>query len=205
MLTRPKLRRAPDDVALVKILTDGIRGTEMPAGLDTMSEEEIRQTAAYVRSLGKIDPRPVPGNPEAGAALYRGKGNCAACHSLRGEGGVAGPDLTDIGERRSVDYIRESLVNPEAELPENYLLVSVTNNDGRSLTGVRLNEDSFSIQIRDSEGLSYSFWKTELRSIEKQRGKSGMPSYKSSLAPLELTDLVAYLVSLRPSATGDTK
>jgi putative heme-binding domain-containing protein len=204
MLTRPKLRRAPEDVTLVKILTEGIRGTEMPSALDTMSEQEIRQTAAYVRSLGKIDPKPVPGDPEAGAALYR-KGNCATCHSLHGEGGVAGPDLTDIGERRSVDYMRESLVTPEAELPENYLLVSVTNNDGLSVRGVRLNEDSFSIQMRDSEGRSYSFWKTELKSIEKQRGKSGMPSYKSRLAPLELTDLVAYLASLKPSATGDTK
>ena len=118
---------------------------------------------------------------------------------------MAGPDLTDIGERRSVDFMRESLVTPEAELPENYLLVSVTNNDGLSVRGVRLNEDSFSIQMRDSEGRSYSFWKTELKSIEKQRGKSGMPSYKARLAPLELTDLVAYLASLKPSATGDTK
>ncbi len=179
MLTRAKLRRAPIDVSLVKILTDGIRGTEMPSGLDTMSEQEIRQTAAYVRSLGKIDPKPVPGNPEAGAALYRGKGNCAACHSLHGEGGVAGPDLTDIGERRSVDYIRESLVNPEAELPENYLLVSVTNKDGRTLKGVRLNEDSFSIQIRDSEkGARHSVLESRTDEYpEKQRNKSGMPSY----------------------------
>jgi putative heme-binding domain-containing protein len=147
----------------------------------------------------------VPGDPAQGAALYRGKGNCAVCHSLQGEGGVAGPDLTDIGERRSADYLRESLVNPEADLPENYLLVAVTAKDGRSVTGIRVNEDSFSIQIRDAEGRSHSFWKTELTTIEKQRGKSGMPSFKSRFAAGELTDLVAYLASLKPNATGDTK
>ena len=205
MLTRPRLRRAPDDATLVKILTDGIRGTEMPSGLNTMSEEEIRQTAAYVRSLGKIVMKPVPGDPAHGASLYQSKGNCATCHSLHGEGGVAGPDLTDIGERRSADYLRESLVNPEADLPENYLLVTVAAKDGRSVTGVRVNEDSFSIQIRDAEGRSYSFWKSELTSIDKQRGKSGMPSFKSRFTASELTDLVAYLVSLKPSTNGDTK
>ena len=205
MLTRAKLRRAPDDVTLVKIVTDGIRGTEMPSAIDAMSEHEIRQTAAYVRSLGKIERRPVPGDPKRGAALYSGKGNCVSCHSLHGEGGVAGPDLTDIGERRSADYLRNALVNPEAELPEGYLLVTVTAKDGRSLTGVRINEDSFSIQVRDGAGRSHSFWKTELTRVEKQRGKSGMPSFKTSLADPEVTDLVAYLASLKPETTGDAK
>src|SRR5712675_308645 len=51
MLTRAKLSRAPDDTALVKVIEDGIRGTEMPSA-GSMSEREVRQTAAYVRSLG---------------------------------------------------------------------------------------------------------------------------------------------------------
>jgi putative heme-binding domain-containing protein len=204
MLTRPRLRRAPDDAALVKILTDGMRGTEMPSAGETMSEQEIRQTAAYVRSLGKIDATPVPGDPTLGGALYR-KANCNACHSFHGEGGVAGPDLTDIGERRSANYLRESIVNPEADLPEGYLLIAVATKDGRAITGIRLNEDSFSLQIRDAQGRSHSFWKSDLTSIEKQRGKSGMPSFQSSFTASELTDLVAYLASLKPNATGDAK
>ena len=97
MLTRAKLSRAPDDAALLKILEDGIRGTEMP-GAGAMSERERRQTAAYVRSLGKVALKPVPGDPARGAEIYRGKGNCAGCHSIRGEGGVSGPDLA--GDRR---------------------------------------------------------------------------------------------------------
>src|SRR3954465_5638484 len=52
-LARPKLPRAPGDTALVSIIDDGIRGTEMP-GAGAMSEREMRQTAAYVRSLGKL-------------------------------------------------------------------------------------------------------------------------------------------------------
>jgi cytochrome c oxidase cbb3-type subunit 3 len=199
MLTRAKLRRAPDDVTLVKILDEGIRGTEMPGSKNVMSELEVRQTAAYVRSLGKIEMEPVPGDPARGAELYKVKGSCTGCHSLHGEGGVAGPDLTDIGDRRSARYLRESLVNPETDLPDGYLLVTLTAKDGRTLTGVRVNEDSFSIQVRDDAGNSHSFWKTELAGIEKHRGKSAMPSFKTRFTDGELIDLVAYLASLKDS------
>ncbi len=196
MLTRAKLMRAPDDTALMKILEDGIRGTEMP-GADSMSPREMRQTAAFVRSLGKVALKPVAGDAAHGAEIYRGKGNCGGCHSIRGEGGVAGPDLSAVGEARSAAYLRESLVNPGAAAPEGYLLVTVVPNAGERVTGVRVNEDSFSIQIRDSAGRSYSFWKKDVSHVEKQRGKSLMPSYQGQLSDAELTDLVAYLASLK--------
>ena len=196
MLTRARLSRAPDDAALLKILEDGIRGTEMP-GAGAMSDREMRQTAAYVRSLGKVALKPVPGDAVRGAEIFRGKGSCAGCHSIHGEGGVAGPDLSVIGESRSAAYLRESVVNPGAAVPEDYLLVTVVPNSGQPVTGVRVNEDSFSIQIRDSAGRSYSFWKKDLARVDKQPGKSPMPSYRGQLQDAELTDLVAYLASLK--------
>jgi cytochrome c oxidase cbb3-type subunit III len=196
MLTQAKLSRAPDDATLLKVLEEGIRGTEMP-GADSMSEREMKQTAAYVRSLGKVQQQPVPGNATRGAEIYRGKGNCTTCHSIKGEGGISGPDLAGIGGRRSAGYLRESLVDPGAAVPEGYLLLTVVAKDGRKVTGVRVNEDSFSLQIRDDSGRSYSFWKHEIAQVEKQRGKSPMPSYQGQLSDDELTDLVAHLASLK--------
>jgi cytochrome c oxidase cbb3-type subunit 3 len=195
-LARPKLPRAPDDAELVRVINQGIRGTEMP-GAGAMSDREKRQAAAYVRSLGKLPMQPVPGDPAHGAEIYRGKGNCATCHSINGEGGVAGPDLSTIGASRSASHLRESLVDPQAEVPEGYLLVTVVPKNGQNVTGLRVNEDSFSIQVRDSAGRTYSFWKSDVASIDKQRGKSPMPSYKGQLSDIELTDLVAYLASLK--------
>jgi putative heme-binding domain-containing protein len=195
-LARPKLPRAPDDAALLKVIDNGIRGTEMP-GAHAMSDREMRQAAAYVRSLGKVPAKPVPGDPGHGAEIYLGKGNCAGCHSIYGEGGVAGPDLSTIGAARSAQHLRESLIDPQAAVPEDYLLVTVVPKNGPGVTGVRVNEDSFSIQIRDGAGRSYSFWKSDVTSIDKQRGKSPMPSYKGQLSDAELTDLVAYLASLK--------
>jgi cytochrome c oxidase cbb3-type subunit 3 len=197
MLTRAKLLRAPDDAALLSVLEDGIRGTEMPGTGGTLSDREKRQTAAYVRSLGKVAMKPVPGDAAHGAEIFRGKGNCTGCHSVHGEGGVAGPDLSAIGDSRSAAYLRESLVNPNAAVPEDYLLVTVVPNSGQRVTGERVNEDSFSIQVRDSAGRFYSFWKKDLAQVDKQKGKSPMPSYQGQLPDAELTDLVAYLASLK--------
>ena len=93
--------------------------------------------------------------------------------------------------------MRESLLDPQASVPEGFLMVSVTLKDGTSVSGIRVNEDSFSIQVRESSGRSHSFWKSDVANIEKQRGKSPMPSYKGQLSDSELSDVVAYLASLK--------
>jgi putative heme-binding domain-containing protein len=195
-LIRARLVHAPDDAALVAVIDEGIRGTEMP-GAGAMSHHEILETAAFVRSLGKVPQQPVPGDPARGAEIYRTKGNCGACHSISGEGGVAGPDLTQIGEMRSPAYLRESIVDPQAAVPEGYVRLTVVPKAGSSVTGVRVNEDSFSIQVRDDSGRSYSFWKSDIDRVDKPKDKSPMPSFRGQLSDPEITDLVAYLASLK--------
>ena len=195
VLAKARLSRAADDAALMKILEDGIRGTEMPSAW--MSERERLQTAAYVRSLGKVGAEQVPGNAANGATVYRGKGGCEMCHSVNGDGGSAGPGLEGIGGRRSAAYLKEALVTPESALPDGYMLVTVTPKTGARVTGARANEDSFSIQVRDDGGRVHSFWKSDVAELKKQLGKSPMPSFQSSLSADELTDLVAFLASLK--------
>ncbi|MGH9659994.1 MAG: c-type cytochrome [Bryobacteraceae bacterium] len=195
-LARPTLPRAPDDPALFRTIRNGIEGTEMP-GAWVMIDREVWQVAAFVRTLGRARPETVAGDPARGAALYRGKGNYAQCHALHRTGGRMGPDLTEIGARRSAAYLRESLVKPEAAAPEGFMQVRLTTAKGQSLTGVRLGEDTFSVQVRDLTDNLHSFWRRDLKDYRREQGKSPMPSYSQSLTASELDDLVAYLVSLR--------
>jgi hypothetical protein len=96
-----------------------------------------------------------------------------------------------------VPYLREALLDPEAAVPDGFLQVRLVTQDGRRITGVRVNEDTFSIQIRDLSDNFHSFFKSELAELDKQQGKSPMPSYKGVFSSGELDDLVAYLDSLR--------
>jgi putative heme-binding domain-containing protein len=193
-LTRKVLRHAPDDAALQRVIRRGIPDTEMPSSW--MNEEEVRQVAAYVRTLSQqIGVSRVPGDPRLGAQIYNGKGACSNCHTLQGSGGAFGPDLTSIGERRSPAHLRESIVNPGAEVTAGHFEIHVITKSGQTIRGIRVNEDTFSIQLRDASNQVHSLWKDDLRSIDKKMQSSLMPGYGKSLSPTELDDVIAYLVN----------
>jgi putative heme-binding domain-containing protein len=199
ILATPKLQRATDDVTLYEIVENGIRGTEM-MGFGEMSELEMRQVAAYVKTLGKLPREKLPGDPKKGGAIYA-KSGCATCHGLKQGsgvvGGMMGPELSNIGLRRNGEFLRASLIDPEASVPIGFMMVKVVRRDGSSVSGVRVGEDSFTIVVRDASDRTHAFQKSDLTDIQKQPGKSPMPSYKGQLSPADLDDLVAYLASLR--------
>jgi putative heme-binding domain-containing protein len=196
ILAQPRLRRAPDEESLFRVIRDGIRGTEMPAA-STLSSREVWQIGGYVRSLGQVPVEKVAGDAQRGREVYRTKGNCARCHVVNGQGENVGPELSDVGARRSAAYLRASLLEPEAAVPDRFLQVRLVTKDGRRITGVRRAEDTFTIQLTDLTGRTYSFFKSDLTDLEKDFGKSPMPGYQRTLTASELNDLVAYLVSLR--------
>jgi cytochrome c oxidase cbb3-type subunit 3 len=206
-LTVHKLSRASDDGALAKIISLGIPGTQMPG--TRMTVDENRQLVAYTRGLGRSQPAQIQGDRANGERLFWSKGNCGRCHTVGPRGGRLGPDLTGIGARRGAEHLRESLLDPEAEIPEtfavyrrvifmpdNFLRVRVVTRDGRQITGIRMNEDTFTIQMRDDLDRLYSFRKEELREFHEDWGKSPMPSYRGVLSDSEIQDVIAYLVSL---------
>jgi cytochrome c oxidase cbb3-type subunit 3 len=194
-LAQPRLRRATNDEALFLVIKDGIDGTEMPESWQ-MSDREIRQVAGYVRSLGRMAVSAQKGDAAHGQSIYASQG-CVGCHVVRGEGSSLGPELTGIGARRSVEYLRQALADPGAAVPEGFLIVSVTTRDGAQVRGMRVNEDSFTIQIKDAANRFHSLRKADLTDLRKEFGKSLMPSYLGKLTAAEIDDLVAYLAGLR--------
>jgi putative heme-binding domain-containing protein len=197
-LSRREFTLAKTDADLVRIIDTGISGTEMP-GAWHMTRREMMQTAAFVRTLSKVDSRPpLAGDAARGKALYAKQG-CAFCHTTADGGGFMGPDLTSIGSRRSAVHLRESMVAPEATMAGSYVFASVTMADGRKFAGQKLFEDTFTILVRDLEGNNHAVDKAQAREIVKNPKRSPMPSYKDKLSSTELDDLVAYLASLKES------
>ena len=74
--------------------------------------------------------------------------------------------------------------------------MTVVMKDGAEVRGIRLNEDVFTIQIRDLTGKFHSVRKSDAAVIRKEIGASLMPSYANRLAGGEIDDLVAYLSRL---------
>jgi putative heme-binding domain-containing protein len=195
------------DPTVQNIIRRGIPGTAMP-GSSTVSEKEAANIVAYLRTMDStIASGVATGDPQKGKALYNSSG-CLACHMIAGQGGSIGPDLTRIGAMRGATNLKARLQDPGANLPRvgdgpfgskwtQYLMYRAIEQDGRVVEGVRVGEDSFTIVLKDASGKFHGFWKPELRSLEKEPGKSFMPRFKATLSAAQLDDLVAYLMSLK--------
>jgi putative heme-binding domain-containing protein len=194
-LTTGQYRHGGSDANLFTTVRNGIPGTEMPAVRAT--DDEVWKMVAFVKRLGSLTTgEKATGNPVAGKAVYEGKGGCGACHSIGRDGGSLGPDLSDVGRRRDLKYLEESLVTPEADVPIRYRAIQVVTKSGQTVGGIRLNEDDISIQLRDEKDNLRAFLKDNIREMRHDK-PSLMPAYGSTLSKKEIEDVVAYLSSLR--------
>jgi len=192
---RAQFKRVASDADLFRVITGGVPGTAMPP--TAMSDGNRYAVAAYIRSLhDSAQSAAGSGDANRGRALFEGKGGCAACHRVNGRGSRVAPDLSEAGAIRSAEYLEHSILNPaESILPE-HRYVRVVTRQGTTFTGRRLNEDTHTIQMIDTDERLHSFGKSDLRELTLLT-TTNMPSYKDKLTPPEIADVVTYLLSLK--------
>ncbi|MCY4263833.1 MAG: c-type cytochrome [Gammaproteobacteria bacterium] len=195
-LARGQFRNAASDDDLRSAIIEGRAQGQMPAF--ALQEEELNGVIAYIRA--GFDPEGVAvriGDAEQGQVLFNGKGECASCHRINGQGPRLAPDLSAIGIQRTPAVLQLNLLNPAAAiLPINRPLRVVTR-DEEIIIGRRLNEDTYTVQLIDSDERLRSLQKSELLSYEI----SDQPSKSATtLDANEVADLVAYLLTLKGEA-----
>jgi len=191
-----QFRRVSTDAELNRLIQTGIPGTAMPPG--RYGTADLAALVAYIRSMRDFDTRPARGDAARGQTLFEGKGGCASCHRVNGKGSRVAPDLSDIGAVRAPEAIERAMIDSSsAMLPINRSIRAVTRG-GKVITGRRLNEDTYSVQIIDSEERLVSLPKSDLREYTVLK-TSTMPSFKNTLSPAELDDVVTYLRTLKGS------
>jgi cytochrome c oxidase cbb3-type subunit 3 len=198
-LTAGQFANGTSDAQLYRVITRGIPATEM---LPTnMNEDEVWAVISYLRTVVTPNSKDVPkGNAQAGEAIFSSKGGCGSCHMVNGKGGRLGPDLSRIGLSRSRTALVREIRTPSEYIPPGYEAVTVVTREGRQIKGIRKNEDSFSIQIMDTNEQLSTFLKKDLREVIDEK-KSLMPDYgPDKLAEAELDDLMAYLRTLHGPA-----
>jgi putative heme-binding domain-containing protein len=151
-------------------------------------------------------PQALPATPQAAADVPAGdaargralveSNNCFDCHRIRDRGSRLGPNLSDIGGRRTPDRLRQALVAPDEEVtPENRFVRLVTK-QGDTITGRLLNQDAFSVQLITPKEELKTYMRTALREYAIV-DKGLMPSVQGKLTDEQITDIVAYLASLK--------
>ena len=194
--SRGQFRRPVADADLVRIIRQGIPNTPMPA--TNMTEVQAEQIVAYLRSLAAGKSAVVlTGNAGRGRDVFSAKGNCTSCHSVSGVGARKAPDLENVGAVRRAPDLERALLDPQADVQPNHRYYRVVLQDGTTVTGRLLGYDTFNIRMLDAREELRSFAKSDLKS--HGFAESPMPSYRNTLTPQEIADLVSYLSTLRTS------
>src|SRR5207249_3789381 len=134
--------------------------------LVTITAAQAQQNPALtgeplIGALPEVNPFETEADIQQGAALFQT--HCSYCHGIRQNGTDLGPALDDIGRRRGLAFLEESLVKPEAHVANAFRAIQLVLKSGETVAGVRLNEDDLSVQLRDLGGNLRSFSKDNIR------------------------------------------
>ncbi len=188
-----QFRRPLSDEDLRQVITTGVDGERMP-GFD-LQATELDALVAFIRA--GFDPSGTAvkvGDAVRGEAVFAGEGGCALCHRVNGQGHRTAPDLSDIGAIRSPAALQRTLLDPFGSLLPINRPARIVMRDGEIISGRRLNEDTYSVQMIDSEERLRSLLKSDMVDYELSRDPTMEPTRLSSD---QVADVIGYLLSLR--------
>jgi putative heme-binding domain-containing protein len=204
-LTDDKWLHGGTDADIARTIQDGVPGTTMKKLGEALKPEQIRHVIGYIRSLARSPSEStwkpyIAGDPRLGRVLFfdlKGKGQCARCHSIGSEGGRIGPSLDRIAARRAPEFIMESILEPSKDIAPEYETVAVATRQGLVITGIRINETNFNIQLREENGRFHSLLKRDLDEVKVMKNSLMPENFGELMTVKELHDLFAYLMSLQ--------
>ena len=185
---------------------------DVPADLqlDVIEAATVRQGKGAIAAVGRFQAAAAAsktwsrfgvslegGNAARGREIFTGHAvaQCVRCHKVRGEGGDAGPELTQVAGRLRREQLLESLVTPDATIAPGFGSVSLVLDDGAVVAGVLKGEDARQVTLSLADGKTRTIPKERIE--DRSETRSPMPAMEKTLTPRELRDVVEYLSTLR--------
>jgi putative heme-binding domain-containing protein len=134
---------------------------------------------------------------ERGKAMFTAS-LCSSCHNMHGEGGVVGPDLTQVGTRFSYKDMLEAIIEPSKTVSDQYAATVFYMKDGTSVVGRLMNQDADKYYISQNPFAPQTLREIQKKEVARTRLSETsvmLPGLINRLNPEELKDLLAYLKS----------
>jgi cytochrome c oxidase cbb3-type subunit 3 len=187
---------------LARIVSDGIPANGMPS-FNILNDLNLRAILDYLRFLqAKSKNRGDTGNSVHGKEVFFGKGECADCHAMHGEGHFLSTDLSDFAYDHDANDIRAVIANPQEQEVAPHTLARVMTNSGQEFDGIIRNENNSSLQIQDTDGQFHLFMKSDLPSVKRSPAPSMPSDYRNKLSTGDIDRLVSYIVQQSRSSQG---
>lgn len=139
---------------------------------------------------------------ENGKAMFAAS-LCISCHTMRGEGGTAGPDLTRVGTRFSTNDMLTAIIDPSKTISDQYASTVFYLKAGGSVLGRLVSQEGDKYVISQNPFAPNQHRELDKKDVLRTRASEispMLPGLINSLNPEELKDLLAYL-----KAGGDPK
>ena len=109
--------RTMTEIQIHDVIKHGLAGG-MPAF--DLPQQQLQSLAAWLKSLNtSASSAQTAGDKAAGEHFFFGQGQCSTCHMVHGRGKSNGPDLSDIGLKRTLEKIEKVLDNPTSQMGMN--------------------------------------------------------------------------------------
>ncbi len=124
---------------------------------------------------------------------------CSVCHQVRGEGGVIGPDLSNLVHR---DYasVLQDIVKPSATINPDRIAYTVAGKDGRSHGGIVLEDTAEHIVLVDLAGTKQTIRKSDIATMSAAAVSLMPEGLWQSLTAGQQRDLMTFLLTAAPAA-----
>ncbi|MDB5336063.1 MAG: repeat protein [Planctomycetaceae bacterium] len=174
---------------------EAVRARGTPVLNDALNKYEAQLPASD--PLARFRSALVGGDAENGKRIFRSHATaqCFRCHKIQGQGGEAGPDLSQLAMRSPREHFLESMIDPNAKLTPGFGSVAYVLTDGRVVSGVLKAEDPKQVTVLTPEGKSVVIPVAEIE--ERTAAKSAMPPVGPILKLGEIRDVIEYLATLR--------
>lgn len=171
----------------------------LEGGLAWALRTELPVVLAPELELYRAFARENAGDAARGYALFRQPTGpmCVRCHSVFGEGGRVGPELSDAGAKYGADELAVALLAPSQRIAEGFAAVSLELASGELVFGQIASEDAETLVLYDTNGATRRVAAKDVVRRDASR-TSLMPEGLAALVGREgFADLVAYLRTLR--------
>jgi len=199
-------------------LADLVVAGELPEDLNftvgnllrSSPDERIQAMAhKHLPPPATADAKPLPplteltkrhGDADRGQKVFHGKGTCAKCHKVKGEGKEVGPDLSEIGSKLSREAMLVAILDPSAGISHNFETYQVFLANGTVFSGLKISETDDAVTLKSGEGIVRTIPREEIDELVKQKVSLMPADLQRLMTADELVDVVAYLSTLKKQA-----
>jgi len=174
---------------------------ELAEAVDSTKSAALKSKLAPLKSgettLADYQETLYGGNAMAGRRFFMTNSatECIRCHSVGGQGGEVGPNLSNIGNVLTREQILQAMIEPSARLSPGYGMVVLTLKDGQTAAGILTFENDHELILKTSEAEPLKI--ASSRISKRDNVPSSMPPMGAMMTKREIRDVVEFLAGLK--------